>query len=79
MFLLWLLWNNNIPGIIQATVLAQVQPDLISGEAGLNTCIQYALEHQPLTAQLKIRDQIARKNVAAALSDWLPQVELNAN
>lgn len=78
-FLLWLFWNNIMPGLIDAQSIDGNQPEPIGRNADLNTCIKYALDHNPLIEQLKIREQITRRTISAELSDWLPQVDLNAN
>jgi len=77
MLLLWLLWIKMVPGILQAQSFEQ--RETFKTNADLNSCINYALEHNPIVGQLKIREEITRKTISAELSDWLPQIDLNAN
>jgi outer membrane protein len=71
----------QISGIIplQNRLFAQSAPDVIADSADLNTCLVYAMNHQPLVQQLKINEEISRRDVGIALSDWLPQVDLTGN
>ena len=64
--------------LIPNNVLAQSQVPQqgISGKADLNTCIAYALVHQPLVQKLQIRDDISRRDMGIALSEWFPQVDV---
>ena len=71
----WLL-ITGLP--FQPKTQAQDQADRIAGNADLISCLKYALVHQPLIRQLQLRDEISRRNVAIALSDWLPSLDLNA-
>jgi outer membrane protein TolC len=65
--------------ILSATGAAG-QPDaVLNDNASLNQCLSYALKHQPVVAQSRIREKVARNNTGAALSGWLPQVDVNAN
>lgn len=57
----------------------QTAPDVISGDADLNTCLSYAMKHQPLVRQLQLNEEISRRDVGIALSDWLPQLDASAN
>jgi len=50
----------------------------IAGSADLDDCLAYTMKHQPLVEQLKISDMVRRRDIGIALSDWLPQVEINA-
>jgi len=47
--------------------------------ASLDTCVQYALRHQPLANQALLDEQIAEHEIKTKLADWLPQLNLNAN
>ncbi|HEX2394643.1 MAG TPA: TolC family protein, partial [Bacteroidales bacterium] len=68
-----------IPVYIHSQASTADQQTIPQGSADLSTCIQYALDHNPLLEQLRIRDKITRKTIASELSGWLPQIELNAN
>jgi outer membrane protein len=71
----------QITGILplQKGLFAQTQPDVIADSADLNTCLAYAMNHQPLVQQLKINEEISRRDVGIALSDWLPQIDLSGS
>ncbi len=71
----------QIAGIIpfQNRLFAQSQPDIIPDSADLNTCLIYAMSHQPLVQQLQINEEISRRDVGIALSDWLPQIDLSGS
>jgi outer membrane protein len=55
------------------------RPDSLLVEASLDSCVQYALRHQPIANQSLIDEQIADREIKAKLADWLPQINLNAN
>ena len=71
----------QISGIfpLQNRLFAQSQPDVIPDSADLNTCLVYAMNHQPLVQQLQINEEISRRDVGIALSDWLPQIDLSGS
>jgi len=70
----------QIAGILPCQKLfAQSQAEVIPDSADLNTCLVYAMRHQPLVQQLKLNEEISRRDVGIALSDWLPQVELTGS
>jgi outer membrane protein len=71
----------QISGILplQNSLFAQSPPDLIADSADLNTCLVYAMNHQPLVQQLQINEEISRRDVGIALSDWLPQIDLSGS
>ncbi|HVX28369.1 MAG TPA: TolC family protein [Parafilimonas sp.] len=58
------------------SVRAQKQDSLLS-EAGLETCVQYALTHQPAFQQSIIDQQIVNAEIKTRLADWYPQVGLD--
>ncbi len=62
----------------ETIVKAQDQTERLEGKIDLNNCLKYAFKHQPLIQQLQLRDEINRRNVDLALSDWLPQVDFTA-
>jgi len=45
--------------------------------ATLDSCIRYALDHQPLMRQSLIDEQIADAAIRARLADWYPQLGFN--
>ncbi|HMH34879.1 MAG TPA: TolC family protein [Puia sp.] len=53
--------------------------DSLLTDASLDSCVQYALIHQPLANQSLIDEQIAERQIKTKLADWLPQLNLNAN
>jgi outer membrane protein len=53
--------------------------DSLLANANLDTCVQYALRHQPLASQALLDEQIADHQIKTKLADWLPQINLNAN
>jgi outer membrane protein len=71
----------QIAGIfpLQNILFSQSQPDVIPDSADLNTCLVYAMNHQPLVQQLQINEEISRRDVGIALSDWLPQIDLSGS
>jgi outer membrane protein TolC len=63
----------------QFNLQAQSPPEKIDGSADLKTCLEYALKHQPVIRQMQLREEISRRDIGIALSDWLPQIEANAS
>lgn len=63
------------------TGLAQgrLPQDVISQQAYLNDCVQYALQHQPIVKQSLIDQEIADRTVRSSLAAWFPQVGFNYN
>ncbi len=59
--------------------MPNLQTDVIADSADLNACLVYAMNHQPLIQQLKINEEINRRDVGIALSDWLPQIDLTGS
>ena len=55
-------------------LFAQVNNDSLPGDATLQQCIQYALNHQPSIKQTKLQEQITRYDIRSHLADWYPQV-----
>jgi outer membrane protein TolC len=53
--------------------------DSLLTDAILDSCVQYALIHQPVANQSLIDEQIAEQQIKTKLADWLPQLNLNAN
>lgn len=77
--LCWYLFANIVACSFSNNIFSQDQPATLPEKAGLNSCLKYALEHQPLINQLRIRDEIVNKNIAIALSDWFPQIDASAS
>src|SRR5688500_9379693 len=50
-----------------------------TGTLTLEQTIAYALENQPAVQQAKIDQQIADREIKAALADWFPQISANGN
>jgi outer membrane protein TolC len=63
----------------QIGIFAQSQVEFIADSADLNTCIVYAMDHQPLVQQLRINEEISKRDVGIALSDWFPQIDLSGS
>jgi len=59
-------------------ILAQNQDKIFSDSAGINDCIKYAMNNQPLVKQLKLDEAIANRTIKISLSDWFPQINANA-
>jgi outer membrane protein len=64
---------------LYAQSVTQLQSDTIRNGADLNTCLQYAMKHQPVIQQLQLSEEISRRDVGIALSDWFPQVDAVGN
>lgn len=47
--------------------------------ATLETCVQYALTHQPVLQQSLLDEAITEKQIQGKLADWYPQLTLNYN
>ncbi|HLO58462.1 MAG TPA: TolC family protein [Bacteroidales bacterium] len=74
-FLFFLLWWI----FLLAAGAAGQTGDTFNDNASLDQCLGYALKHQPVVAQSAIREKVAKNNTGAALSGWLPQVDVSAN
>ncbi|MFZ5978569.1 MAG: TolC family protein [Bacteroidota bacterium] len=46
-------------------------------QATLQSCVQYALQHQPIVQQSLIDEQIVDKTIQTKLADWYPQISMN--
>jgi outer membrane protein len=53
---------------------AQTGRDTILSNASLETCISYALEHQPSVQQALLDEAITENAIKTRLADWYPQV-----
>lgn len=65
--------------LLHAVAMAQSNVDTVLDRAGLDECIRYALQHQPLIRQSAIDEEITETNIKSKLADWLPQVNVNYN
>ncbi len=61
------------------SALAQSGKDPSLKEATLETCVQYALAHQPFLQQSLLDEAITEKQIQGKLADWYPQLNLNYN
>jgi outer membrane protein len=57
----------------------QKATDPLPPELTLELVVQYALKHYPLVQQALIDEQITDRQIKSKLSEWYPQVNLNAN
>jgi outer membrane protein len=57
---------------------AQKAPDTLTN-ATLDACVQYALKHYPLMQQALLDEQITDRQIKSRLSDWYPQIGVNAS
>ena len=58
---------------------AQTAPDSLLHEGTLQSCIQYALSHQPAIQQSYVDEQITERIIQGKLADWFPQLNFNFN
>jgi outer membrane protein TolC len=58
---------------------AQKVTDSLPSDLTLQVVVQYALKHYPLVQQALIDEQITDRQIKSKLSEWYPQVVLNAN
>lgn len=69
----------SISFLTTSTTRGQTQAaDSVLQQATLQQCIDYALKHRPEVKQSQIDEQIGERDIASALSGWLPQVSANA-
>ncbi len=68
---LFLLICSLLPG--------QTIHDTLPSEITLSQCITYALANQSLIKQSMIDEDITKRNIRISLSDWYPQLEIDAN
>lgn len=52
--------------------------DTLFQDATLQNCVQYALKHYPLVQQSLINEQITEQQIKSKLSEWYPQLNMNA-
>ncbi|NIM34203.1 MAG: TolC family protein, partial [Hydrotalea flava] len=69
--LLFLLVSSIGPNKAQAPLKATAADTL--AQATLQSCVQYALQHQPIVQQSLIDEQIVDKTIQTKLADWYPQ------
>ena len=60
------------------SLYAQNTNESLPQEATLENCVQYALKHFPLLQQHLLDQDIADRQIKSKLSEWYPQVNLNA-
>lgn len=53
---------------------SQKSTDSTLQQATLESCIRYALQHQPVIKQSELDQRIAERTIRSALSSWLPQI-----
>ena len=47
--------------------------------ASLQTCVTYAIAHQPIVQQALLDEEIAERQIRTKLADWYPQLNFNYN
>jgi outer membrane protein len=78
-------WNKPwkiIPVILFCPSLLSAQQnkkDSLLQQATLASCVQYALQHQPVIQQSLIDEKIAEETIKTKLADWYPQINLDAS
>lgn len=60
-------------------VSASAQTSDTAGSKTLESCIQYALDHQTNIRQAMIDEQITEREIRIRLSDWYPQINFSGN
>jgi outer membrane protein len=66
--------------ICQAEITcAQTARDTSLQQATLQYCVQYAIKHYPLLQQNLLDQEITEQEIKSRLSEWYPQINLNAN
>ncbi|HET9132182.1 MAG TPA: TolC family protein, partial [Terriglobia bacterium] len=53
--------------------------DTVLPDGQLQSCVRYALSHQPLVRQSSIDESIAERAISIKLADWYPQVNFGFN
>lgn len=56
---------------------AQQQQDSVLTDATLETCVQYALQHQPDVNKSLIDEEIVNAEIKSRVADWYPQVSFD--
>ncbi len=68
--------------LVSGGIHAQAQlasGDSLLQEATLQTCLQYALNHQPAIQQAYLDEEITERQIKSRLADWYPQVNFSGN
>jgi outer membrane protein len=65
--------------LISGGVFAQSQAAITPDNLTMSDCIKFALDNQPIVQQSKMGEEINSLNIKLALSDWLPQINSEAN
>jgi outer membrane protein len=60
------------------TVAQTPNNDTLLQEATLQNCVQYGLKHYPLVQQSLLNEEITEQQIKSKLSEWYPQVSMNA-
>lgn len=60
------------------TVAQTPNNDTLLQDATLQNCVQYALKHYPLVQQSLLNEEITEQQIKSKLSEWYPQVSMNA-
>ena len=53
--------------------------DSLLPAASLQTCVKYAIVHQPIVQQALLDEEIAERQIRTKLADWYPQLNFNYN
>lgn len=65
--------------VISNFLIGQTARDTLPSKLTLSQCITYALANQSLIKQSLLDEDINRRDIRIALSDWYPQLEFDAN
>lgn len=72
-------WCGGLLLLLLVPLLASAQPTtLAAGPYTLEQCVREALQNQPLVRQAQLDEQTNEADIRIGLSDWLPQVGLDA-
>ena len=58
---------------------AQINPDTSLGKGTLESCVRYALFHNPRLQQSLLDEEITDQGIKTKLADWFPQLNFNFN
>jgi outer membrane protein len=77
---LYIFLTGIITSAFSSPAHAQItDKDTVLQDATLQNCIQYALKHYPLVQQSLLNEEITEQQIKSKLSEWYPQINLNAN
>ena len=78
--LFYIIVIGSFLGVPTENIYSQSSPkDTLLQQATLQNCIQFALKNYPLIRQNLIDQDITDHQIKSRLSEWYPQVNLNAN